>query len=242
MCKVVYPAKMWDTESWGILLEVGGGLQPLTGHPFVLWLRVWEQRTCSQAAISTLALLHPCIRGCMKYSVWEEVGRRGERVYEWGRSQVLHQTVDGKVSHPAVEGKPVFVVALPPQGSCFHFSVPHFAAAINPSICAQGLAALWVPLISLCNLFSTVSPEVFVWQPHTHPPPSEPFSSPHSPPLCLATFRVHLLSHLHFFRFLVTRNISCQRAVGEDHVVEEHSLDDRTVWKEQVHWRWACSL
>lgn len=72
--ELMYSCTMMHAVSRGLLSEVGNSLQPLTTHPFVLCLREWEQHTCSQAATSTLALLHPCVCGCMKHSVWEEVG------------------------------------------------------------------------------------------------------------------------------------------------------------------------
>lgn len=46
-----------------------------------------------------------------------------------------------------------------------------------------------------------------------HPPTSQaPSPACMPPPLCLATFTLHLPSHLHLFCFLMTRNSSCQRA------------------------------
>lgn len=58
---------------------VGGGkFTPATHNSYICSLseRVRAvQCTCCQAATSTLAVLHPCLCGCMKYSAWEEVGR-----------------------------------------------------------------------------------------------------------------------------------------------------------------------
>lgn len=62
---------------WGAVVG-GGKFTPATHNSSICSLpeRVRAvQYTCCQAATSTLAVLHPCLCGCMKYSAWEEVGR-----------------------------------------------------------------------------------------------------------------------------------------------------------------------
>ncbi len=155
----------------------------LTAHPFSAW--EWEQRTCRQAATSTSALLHPCLCGCMKYSVWEKVRRWGsEYISEPVRYCLkLLMVKSGKVSLPLSLHflyQPITLI-----------SAQHFELALNPSICVQDRSALSLCVIYVFNLSSG---SLCLTAAH---PPSQPFSFPHSPPLCLTTFIVHLLSHLH---------------------------------------------
>lgn len=118
------------------------------------------------------------------------------------------------------EGKLDSVSVLPLPSSRFH-SAQHSVLALSPSICAQGLSVLSLLPITLCNLCFQLVLRKSLFDSHTPTqPPSQPFSFPHSPPPCLTTFIVHLLSHLHLFRFLVTRNSSCKRAVQENPIVK----------------------
>lgn len=117
----------------------GGGKITTATHPFVLCLREREQRTCSRAATSTLAVLHPCLCGCMKYSVWEEVGR-------WGREYICEAEVryclkllmvkSASPPNVTVEGKLASISTLPLPNSRFHFCTTLYISLKSFHMCS----------------------------------------------------------------------------------------------------------
>lgn len=188
-----------------------------------------------QAAISTLAVLHPWLCGCMKYTVWEEVGRWGN---ECRSVPEVRYSLQLLMLKSVSQSTWLLKVSLP---LLLHFlsqalaftSAHHFAW--NPSISAQGLFAAADHCV-IC-IFNLSSGSLCLTATH---PPRQPFFSSRSPPLCLTTFIVHLLSHLHLFRFLVIRHTLCQSCGRRSYWRDTNSLHVRTDWNEQVHWGWGC--
>lgn len=117
-----------------------------------------------QAAISTLAVLHPWLCGCMKYTVWEEVGRWGNECrsvpeVRYSLQLLMLKSVSQstwllKVSLPAA--------ALPLSSTCFHFCTPlclkSFHLCSGPLCCCWSLRNLRFQLVLRKSLFDSHTP------------------------------------------------------------------------------------